>query len=154
MVKLLLRILCGCVVLGFGVAGALAADCGGAISPDEALKAEDARYAAQTADDFASMERLFGDDLVYIHSTGHVDSKMSYIEVQRSKALLYRAMKRSNVTVRVYGCVAVITGNGNFDVTVKGQDSSVALLFHSIWVKRDSGVQFVSWESTPAPLKP
>jgi hypothetical protein len=30
----------------------------------------------------------------------------------------------------------------------------VQLLFHSIWVKRGSDVQFVSWESTSAPAKP
>src|SRR5690242_9100529 len=43
--------------LALGAGGALATECGGAISADEALKGEDARYAAQTAGDFAAMER-------------------------------------------------------------------------------------------------
>ena len=72
------------------------------------------------------MQRLFGDDFVYVHSTGAVDNKASYIERQRS-SLHSRAMRRSNATVRVFGCLAIITGNGSFDVTQKGQDSTVQL---------------------------
>jgi hypothetical protein len=153
MTKFLIRAFCAYLIFGLIVAGARAAGCDGAITADDALKAEDSRYAAQASNDFDSMQRLYGDDLVYVHSTGAVDDKASYIERQRS-GLHYRAMRRSNVTVRVYGCLAIITGNGSFDVTQKGQDSTVQLLFHSIWVKRGSDVQFVSWESTPAPPKP
>ena len=142
-----------CLMLGAMIAGAKAAECDGAITADEALKAEDSRYAAQTKSDFDALERLYGDDLVYVHSTAVVDSKASYIERQRS-GLHYRAMRRSNVSVRVYGCLAIITGDGTFDVTRKGQDSTVELLFHSIWVKRGPDVQFVSWQATPAPTKP
>jgi hypothetical protein len=153
MTRFLLRAFCGYLMFGLTIAGARAAECEGAITADDALKAEDLRYAVQASNDFDSMQRLFGDDLVYVHSTGAVDDKAGYIERQRS-GLHYRAMRRSNVTVRVYGCLAIITGNGSFDVTQKGQDSTVQLLFHSIWVKRGSDVQFVSWESTPAPPKP
>lgn len=154
MVKLLLRALYGYAVLGaLGAGAAVAGDCGAPITADEALRGEDARYAAQTSGDFASLERLIGDDLVYIHSSALVDSKASYIESQRSGSVRYRVMRRSKVTVRTYDCLAIITGLGNFDVTVKGQDRSVELLFHSIWAKRDSGVQFVSWQATAIPPK-
>jgi len=133
-----------------------AADLGGgqgadAITAEEALKAEDARYSAQISLDFAAMERLFGDDLVYIHSGGVVDDKSSFIEAQRSKAVVYRHMKRSDVKVRVYGPVAIITGKAQFEVSVKGEDRSANLMFHSIWVKRGSTVQFVSWHAAAAP---
>ncbi|MBV9220664.1 MAG: nuclear transport factor 2 family protein [Methylobacteriaceae bacterium] len=141
----------GVVLLGLFGGPAGAVDCAGTITADEALKAEDARYAAQTSGDFAALEKLFGDDLVYVHSSGRVDNKASYIEVQKSKSIVYRAMRRSNVAVRIYGCIAIISGTGNFDVTGNGKDSSVELLFQSIWAKREAGVQFVSWESTPAP---
>ena len=150
MAKLLLRAFFGCLIFGVILSAAKAADCDGALTADEALKGEDARYAAQAGSDFDAMGRLFGDDLVYVHSSGLVDTKASYIERQRS-GLHYRAMRRSNATVRVYGCLAIITGNGDFDVTQNGQDSTAHLLFHSIWVKRGPDVQFVSWESTPAP---
>src|ERR1700677_3617846 len=122
-----------------------------AIPAEEALKAEDARYAAQTGGDFAAMERMFGDDLVYVHSSGDLDDKTRFIEAQRSRAVVYRTMQRSEAKVRVYGPVAIITGKGKFDVTVKGEQSTANILFHSIWVKRGGAAQFISWHAAAAP---
>jgi hypothetical protein len=150
MTKLLLGAFCGYLILGLAISQARAAECDGAITADEALKGEDARYAAQAASDFDAMGRLYGDDLIYVHSTAVIDSKASYIERQRS-GLHYRVMKRSDVTVRVYGCLAIITGKGDFEVTLNGQDSSPHLLFSSIWAKRGPNVQFVSWQATAVP---
>jgi len=60
-------------------------------------------------------------------------------------------MKRSDTTTRTYGCVAILTGRADFQTTTKGQDSTVALRFHAIWVKRPAGLQFISWQSTRLP---
>ena len=132
---------------------AFAEDCSGTITAEEALRGEDARYAAQTSRDFAALQQLIGDDLVYIHSSAIVDDKAAYIESQRAGTVIYRTMKRSDVIVRTYGCLAIITGQGNFDVTLKGQDISVEIRFHSIWAKRAGAIQFVSWEATRVPPK-
>ena len=132
---------------------ASAEDCSGTITAEEALRGEDARYTAQTGRDFAALQQLIGDDLVYIHSSAIVDDKAAYIESQRVGTVIYRTMKRSDVTVRSYGCLAIITGQGNFDVTLKGQDISVEIRFHSVWAKRAGAVQFVSWEATRVPPK-
>jgi ketosteroid isomerase-like protein len=147
-------LLFGYAMLGIVSSGSAgAADCSGVVTAGEAIAAEDARYAAQTREDFAAMEKLFGEDLVYIHSSALVDGKASYIELMRSGEVHYRVMKRDEVTVRTYGCVAIITGHANFDVTVKGKDVSVELRFHSIWAKRDGGLQFISWQATRVPPK-
>jgi TolB-like protein len=58
---------------------------------------------------------------------------------------------RFETMVRVYGCLAIIMGKGDFDVTQNGQDSNPRLLFSSIWAKRGPNVRFVSWESTSLP---
>ena len=152
--KRLSGLLLGFAILGLAAASpARAAECGGPVTAEEALASEDARYAAQTGDDFGAMQKLIGDDLVYIHSSAVVDNKTSYIDSMKSGAVKYRVMRRSDVTVRTYGCIAIISGLGNFDVTVKGQDLAVEIRFHSIWAKRDNGLQFVSWEATRTPAK-
>jgi hypothetical protein len=71
----------------------------------------------------------------------------------RSGNVKYRVMKRSNVKVRTYGCIAIITGDADFDVTVKGQDLSVQLRFHTVYAKRPGGLQFISWQATRVPAK-
>ena len=148
-------LLFGTVLFGIVAAGtAHGQDCRAPVTSKEALAAEDARYAAQTHNDVAAMEKLFANDLVYVHSTAAVDSKTTYIEAMRSGRLKYRAMKRSDVTVRTYGCLAVITGKADFETTSEGVDSSVSLRFHTLWIKRGDLLQFVSWQSTRLPPKP
>jgi len=125
--------------------------CSGTITAEEALKAEEARYAAQLANDFAALERLLGDELVYIHSSTTVDTKASFIESMRSGAVKYRKMTRGDVKVRTYGCIAIVSGRGTFEVTARGQDLKLELLFHAVWAKRAAGTQFVSWQATRLP---
>jgi hypothetical protein len=140
-------------LLAFSGGTAFGNECGGPVDAADVEAAEDARYAAQTTDDYAALDKLIGDDLVYIHSSAVVDNKASYIESMRSGNVKYRVMRRSDVTVRTFGCLAIMTGLANFDVTVKGQDLAVEIRFHSVWVQRDKGLQFVSWEATRTPAR-
>lgn len=123
------------------------------VSGNEALAAEDQRYAAQLQSDVGVLERLLADDLVYIHSNAQVDSKQAFIDSLRSGAVKYLSMKRSDTRVRTFGCVAVITGLANYEVHFNGKDLSVELRFHSVWARRDGRLQFISWQSTRTPPK-
>ncbi len=114
---------------------------------------EDARYAAQTNLDYTALERLLADDLIYIHSSAVVDNKKSYIDSMRDGSVRYLAMKRSDVQVRTFGCLAVMTGVGQFDVQIKDKPVTVELRFHSLWISREDRLQFVSWQSTRLPQK-
>ena len=114
----------------------------------EALEAEDARFKAQMAGDVPAMQKLFGEDLVYIHSSTVEDSKASFIQSIRSGDVKYRKMSRGDIKVRTYGCIAIVSGRSQFEVTVKGEDRTLNLLFHAVWAKRTAGVQFVSWQAT------
>ena len=134
--------------------GSGARDVSGTVTVEEAVAAEAARYAAQTANDFAAMERLFGDDLVYIHSSTAIDTKASFIESIRSGAVRYRRMTPGEVTVRTYGGIAIVTGSVRSEVTLQGQDLALDLLFHAVWARRAGGLQFVSWQATRRPAQP
>lgn len=123
------------------------------VTSNDALVAEDQRYAAQLTQDTGALDRLLADDLVYIHSNAQVDSKSSFIDSLRSGAVKYLTMQRSDVRVRTFGCVAIITGLANYDVHFNGKDIAVELRFHSVWTKRDGRLQFVSWQSTRTPPK-
>ena len=151
-----LRLLAVFAILGLVAVGTASAEgCNGTITAEEAMKAETARYAAQTANDFAAMEKLFGNDLTYNHSSAATDDKAKYIEAMRSGRTKYRKMTpNGDVTTRTYGCLAIITGTAVYEVTSGGQDRTVPLRFTAIWVKRPSGLEFVSWQSTGIPPRP
>jgi hypothetical protein len=148
------RWLCSCVAVAALWPGVVFAEaCSGHITAEEALTHEDLRYAAQTSNDFAAMEKLFGDELVYIHSSAVVDGKKEYIETMRSGRVKYRVMRRSGETLRDYGCISIITGTANFEVTVEGKEISVELKFTSTWAKRNDRIQFIGWQATRVPPK-
>jgi hypothetical protein len=96
MMRFFLHLLGAYAMAGLIAGGASAAQCEGSITENEALKAENARYAAQN--DFAAMAQWFADDLVYVHSSGTVDGKDSYIERLRSNALRYREMRSTGAS--------------------------------------------------------
>jgi hypothetical protein len=148
-----LRLFALVATLGLVAAGAaFAQDCSGTITADEAMKAETARYAAQTSNDFAAMEKMFGNDLTYNHSSAATDDKAKYIDAMRSGRTKYRTMTPNNdLKTRTYGCLAIITGTAVYEVTSAGQDRTVPLRFTAIWAKRPSGLEFVSWQSTGIP---
>jgi len=102
MLRLLLRSLLCCVILGVLARTAAAEECSGVITAEEALRAEDARYAAQIANDVPAIERMFGEDLVYIRSVdGAAANKRALVESMRSGAVKYLAMRRGDVPVSV-----------------------------------------------------
>ncbi len=152
--RLIVTLLFG-AVMGLPVASHAAGHAAGcdALTADDALAAEDARYAAQVGEDFIALEQLLADDLIYIHSSSLVDSKRSYIDSLQNRTVTYLSMKRSDTRVRTLGCVAIITGLGNFDVRLNGKELSVEVRFHSLWAQRDGRLQFVSWQATRTPPK-
>ncbi len=129
-------------------AGSGAQEVSGVITVEEALQAEDARFKAQMSGDGAAMKKLFGDDLVYIHSSTVVDTKQSFIESITSGNVKYRSMSRGDSKVRTYGGVAIVTGSAKFEVAVKGENRTLDLLYHAVWAKRAGGPQFISWQAT------
>ena len=142
------RTFAGFLLMHAAAPGSGAQECSGIITVDEALKAEDERFKAQMSGDGAAMKKLFGDDLVYVHSSSVVDTKRSFIESITSGTVQYRSMQRTDPTVRTYGAIAIVSGGAKFEVTVKGENRTLDLLYHAIWVKRAAGVQFVSWQAT------
>lgn len=129
----------------------MATDNSNGLTVADALRAEDARYEAQIENDFDALDRLFAKDLVYIHSSTVQDTKSSFIESLRSGNVTYHSMERSDTKVRIFGDVAIITGKAVFEVTSRSRDMTLNLLFHAVWAKRDSGLQFVSWQATRLP---
>ncbi len=108
------------------------------------MKAETARYAAQTSNDFAAMDKLFGNDPTYKHSSAVSDDKAKCIDAMRSGRTKYRKMTpNGDAKTRAYGCIAIITGTAVYAVPAGGQDRTVPLRFTAIWAKRPSGLEFV-----------
>ena len=73
----------------------------------------------------ATLERIMADDVTYIHASGKVDTKKSYLDAIRSGQLHYISWRPMDLHVRILGTGAasgaVITG----EYAVRATDSRV-----------------------------
>lgn len=124
-------------------------------TPDEAVRAADARRIAAVVDgDVAALSSLLTDDLTYTHTTGQVETKEQFLAGISSGKLDYQSIQPSEVQVRIYGTAgdtAVMTGRAEMKVNAQGRDLAFASRFTSVWVKGDGGWRMAAWQSTRLP---
>lgn len=113
------------------------------------LHAEARRRDALINDDAAGVERLFADDLVYVHTTGLIHDKAQYL-AYAANVVRYLDVTRDQLRVRVYGEVAVMTG---FQVNTmcKRADELVVRgegFVTQVWVNGPQGWQISSFHGS------
>ena len=105
------------------------------------------RCKALVARDYAALERLFADSLLYTHSTGRYDTKSSYIEQLRS-AQRYTSMRREDVRMRTHGEAVFCTGRVVADID---DGSKWVARYSNVWVRTGEGWQMGLWQATTLP---
>ncbi len=120
-------------------------------NPQEVLAIERQRFAALVRKDLAFLHRVLGDDLVYTHASGTVDTKASFIESIASGRVDYREATPERLEARLFGDVAALTGMARLRVQVKDQPVAAYIRFLDVYVNRPSGWQMVAWQATKLP---
>jgi hypothetical protein len=139
------------LALGTGVALAAPNSAVSNESARQVMAAEEARTAALDHSDVSALERIVGDDLTYVHASGRVDTKSSYLAAIRSGQLHYISWQAKNLQVRVLGNTAVINGEYAVRVTdsrVQRTPFDINILVLSVYARRDGQWQQIAWQST------
>jgi ketosteroid isomerase-like protein len=100
-----------------------------------------------TTNNFPLLEKVLADDLTYLHSTGVMDSKASYILSMSSGKQKYAAGKINDLKIRVYGKAALINGDANFEFVTDGKPGKARLKYTHVFAKTANGWQLVSHQS-------
>lgn len=116
------------------------------------LAAEDARFVAMVAADPGEMRRRFADDLVYVHSTGQVESRDQLIESITSGRTRYDAVTPAErQVVSLGGDAAIVRGRGRFQVTAGGNALDLQIRYLAVYGKQDGVWRLRSWQSLRTP---
>ena len=115
----------------------------------ELLGLEDKRFAAMIARDFAGLDKMVHEDLLYTHSSGVTDTKPSWLESMKSGKVKYKSVSCSERQVKFFGEVALIRGRAAIEVEIGGQPKSLRLLFLNAWTRTPQGWKFAAWQSCP-----
>ena len=121
------------------------------MSEKDILGLEDKRFAAMITRDFAALDKVVHDELLYTHSSGVTDTKASWIESMRSGRVKYKSVQCSERQVRFFGEVALTRGRAALEVEIGGEPKSLRLLFLNAWTRTPQGWKFVAWQSCPLP---
>ena len=120
-------------------------------SEKEILALEDKRCAAMCGGDFAALEAMFHDELLYTYSSGVTDAKATWLASLRSGKRKYKSVACSDRKVRLVGDTALVTGRAAIEAEINGQPRSLRLVFLNAWTKTPKGWRFIAWQSTPQP---
>jgi ketosteroid isomerase-like protein len=141
--------------------GALAAPAFAQSAVDEVKALEKKRFEVTVAGDYAALEKLLANDLIYVHSNGKVDNEKTFLESLTSGASKYKRIVPEEMNARQLGEFVFIDGRGKFQVESNGQTNELSLTYLDVWAKRGGAWQMVHWHSArmpppaaPAPPKP
>ena len=109
------------------------------------------RMQAMAAKDYATLEAIIGDDLVYTHSSARLDTKRSLIDNMKAGSTVYQSVTPRDVKAQDLGDTVVLTGHADINVTTGGKALSFGVRFTDIYTKRDGRWQMVGWHSTKTP---
>ena len=83
-----------------------------------------------------------------------MEAKYQFIASLESGNLDYQAIDTRDVTARVLGDVAVVTGIADLRLVVRGAAARAALLYTAAYVKRDGAWRLWVYQSTRHPTQP
>lgn len=113
------------------------------------------RFAAQVAKDSDYLNKIFADDLIYVHSSGKTDNKETYVASILNGGSVYSKVDIEELTVRAYNKDQTAVVNGKVLITQPPVDGKPVLLHlrYLVVYTKDSkkGWQLNSWQASRLP---
>ncbi|MBH3437036.1 nuclear transport factor 2 family protein [Pseudomonas citronellolis] len=116
----------------------------------ELLALERERQRVLVEEDHAGLERLFADDLLYVHTTGLVQDKAQYLDYARH-AVRYLAVARGELQVRLFGDGLALMSGPQCNLLQKrggGEPVRAEGFATQLWVKEEAGWRIASFHGT------
>ena len=93
-------------------------------------------------------QRTLAEDYVAITPLGQVTTKQDSVTARKSGQLRYDTIDVSDMVVRVYGDMAVVTARADVKGHQLGEDFSGPYRYTRVWVRRTGHWQTVSYQAT------
>ena len=121
----------------------------GSLTEESVRAAELSRAQALLQADTAALSRMVADEFIEISRLGQVRTKADNIRDIASGDLKLTSVKYDELTVRLYGDVAVLMGIADNTGTARGVPFSGKVRYSRIFIRRDDRWQAVAMQQTP-----
>jgi uncharacterized protein (TIGR02246 family) len=116
---------------------------------DQIKKLEKDRAAAVVKGDVAAIAGQTAEDYTLINANGQLSGKAQTMDAIKTGNIKLTANELSDLSVRVYGNTAVVTGKANAKGVVGGRELKGPVMFTRVYVKKDGKWQSVAFQQTP-----
>jgi hypothetical protein len=114
------------------------------------FRREQARQQAMLEGDVTTLSSLLHPDAMYIHSSGMVDNKRTYMEPLRMGDVTYQAIGVTVEHIRyLTSTVNLLSGRAKMQTIQFAKNNPLDNLFIMTWVRHSDGWKMSSWQSTP-----
>ena len=107
-----------------------------------------ARVAALLAKDTTVLDDLLDDELVYVHSTGVADTKVSYLEGLMTGVWDYHKLSLRDHRYVVHTGTVLVFCRMAIEITVRGTFKSFESNALLVWIQRPSGWKLAAVQSS------
>jgi hypothetical protein len=121
------------------------------LSVGAALAAEDARLAAMATGDLAALGSLLSEECRYVHSSGAIDTKQSYLAKLADGSIRYVRVRACDVRPVELGSAVIVTHVMYAEAVVNGIPRSLRSQAASVWQAVDGTVRLAYFQSTSLP---
>jgi ketosteroid isomerase-like protein len=96
-------------------------------------EAEQKRCDALMTNDKAALESIYADDFVYVHSSGRVEERSSYLNSVTTGENKFLSFAHEDLRIELLGDAALMTGTMRMTRT----KSKLVVLFAELWVREN-----------------
>jgi Domain of unknown function (DUF4440) len=118
---------------------------------DAVLAADSTRTAAMVDRDLGALDALIADDCRYVHSTGVVDTKRSYLDKLADGTIGYTWITAADRTVVDLGSAILMSFVMEAELVLDGTARPYRSRAVTVWRDGDSGPRLVFFQATSAP---
>jgi Domain of unknown function (DUF4440) len=116
------------------------------------LAAEENRSIAMLASNTRELDRLLSNSFRYVHATGILDSKKSYLDKLSSGALKYESLVFTNPTTTILGDVGLVSAKMQASVISNNNVRKVTSSYLAVWQYLPEGWLLEAVQATSEPV--
>ena len=105
-------------------------------------------YGSLKSQDYAALEELYSDDYMLVRPDGAVLNKQEVLNDLSANGLTFHSIDPREITVRIYGSAAVVTGESRTVTSRKGIESHAHFRFVAVYSRVGNSIRLVHFQST------
>lgn len=109
--------------------------------------AEKSWASAITHNDFATLEKVLAEELIYTHSSGRTDTKREYIDSMKTGRVKYESLTYESSSVKVLGQTALLSAKATVKLVSGGKPQELKLSFLHVYMNQKGSWRMVGHQS-------